>query len=201
MSSPQAPFLSIKNQSAITDLPPELITSIYKHLDKPSSIIALNSTCRGHYLIWQSNAASISSAVIYDKIPSFSTALELLYVQENIRSVHFTTNPPPTNHLFEIQQEARGAVSRDQKGGYRGSSLSDKDHRTILVRNKTLISNAKNANHVNKLHDWGLFPNGILAQEMRNDWWLSYEKSIPAFYLVWMLTTLGLGKAMDNKGG
>lgn len=72
MSSPQAAVPLPRNPTTIADLPPELITSIYKHLDKPSSITALNSTCRKHYLTWQLNAASISSAVIYDKISGFS---------------------------------------------------------------------------------------------------------------------------------
>lgn len=122
--SPQAPHFQSKKTKTITDLPPELITSIYKHLDKPSSIAALSSTCRKNYLIWQSDAASISSAVIYDNISSFSTALELLYVQEKTRDLDFTANPPSTDRLLEIQQEARNAVLRDEKGGYRGASLS-----------------------------------------------------------------------------
>lgn len=120
MSSPQTPVSSSKKPTTIIDLHPELITSIYKHLDKPSSITALNSTSHRHYLIWQSNAASISSTVIYDKIPSFSTTLELLHTQEKIRGIDFTTKPSahqsssrdPTRGSRRGAERSKGRLSR-----------------------------------------------------------------------------------------
>lgn len=60
----------------MVDLPSEIITSVYKQMDKPSSIAALSSTCHRYHIIWRSKAAFISRAAIYDNIPSFSLALE-----------------------------------------------------------------------------------------------------------------------------
>ena len=197
MSSVQSLNIPSKKSTKTTDLPPELITSIYKHLDKPSSITALDSTCRKHYLIWQLNPAYISSAVIYDKISSFPLALELLNVQEKVRIVDFTTYPPPTDHLLASQQEARDAVLKDGKGAYRGASLNSDDYSTILTRTRALVSNAKKADHVAKLHTWGVCPKGIVSPEYARG--LSCENFTSAFYGVWILTALGLGKAMDER--
>ena len=197
MSSAQSPKSLSNKPTTITDLPPELITSIYKHLDRPSSITALNSTCRRHYLVWQLNSASISSAVIYDKISRFPLALELLNVQEKVRMVDFTAYPPPTDHLLALQQEARDAVLEDEKGAYRGASLNNEDYSTILTRTRALVSNAKKADHVAKLHIWGVCANGILSPKHGSR--LSCGNFTSAFYGVWILTTLGSGKAMDER--
>ncbi|KAF6241912.1 hypothetical protein HO173_000624 [Letharia columbiana] len=199
MSSPQAAVPLPRNPTTIADLPPELITSIYKHLDKPSSITALNSTCRKHYLIWQLNAASISSAVIYDRISGISTAMELLDIQDRIRGVDLSIRNPATGRVLEIQQEARDAVLRDQKSGYRGAAYSNGDYRAILVRNKALISNAKKADHAGTLSTRGASPDRIVSPDDARV--PPREEFISAFYRVWMFATLYLGEAMRARLG
>ena len=196
MSSAQSPISSSEKITTITDLPPELVTSIYKHMDNPSSVTTFNSTSRKHHLIWQSNAASISSTAIYDNIPSFSLALELLEIQEKVRGVDFTTSHPPTERLREIQQEARDVVLKYQTEGYRGVSLSNGDYNATLVQNQALVSIAKKASHVGGLHTKGLLPNAVLSPQ---DTKMSCENVIAAFYRVWTLATLRLGQAIQER--
>ena len=187
MSSAQSTSLQSKKPTTIEDLPFELITSIYKHLDTPSSISALSSTCHKHHVVWQSNAASISSAAIYDNIPCFSLALELLEIQEKVQCVDFTTFPPPTERLQEIQQEARDTVERYQTKGYRELSLSNGDYNTTIVRTQQILSIAKKASHVSEMYTKGLFPNADLTNLAPG---MSCEDFLSAFYRVWILATL-----------
>ena len=180
----------------MADLPSEIITSIYKHLDTPSSITALSSTCHKHHIIWKTNAASISRAVIYDNFPNFSLALELLENQEKVQGIDFTTAVPPTGRLQEIQQEARDAVSRYQTEGYRGVSLSNGDYTTTLVRNQALISIAEKAGRVGESYTQGFYPNANLSELNKG---MSCESFISAFYRIWILATLRSGEAMKER--
>ena len=181
-----------------TDLPPEIITNIYKNLDSPSSITALNSTSRQNYFIWKLNPTSISSAVIYNRFSSFSTALELLYLQEKILNVDFTSDRPPTDRLSEIQQEARDALSRDGKSGYQGASLNNGEYSTLLARNQALISNAKKAEHVCRvfipLESKWITESGGCPDERK-----LHENFILAYYRVWILATLRDEETMDER--
>lgn len=206
MFSPQSLISPPKKPTTITDLPPELITSIYEQLTEPSSITALNSTCRKHYQIWRSNAASISSAVIYRRIFSFPLALELLHIQEQVRDVNFTTNPPPTDRLLQIQQEARDAVLRDEKCAFEGASFSNGEYSTILARNEALISNAKKAMTACNARKWGMFPEGAAVRdEWKDEHWEAYsggassEALTDPFYRVRILAALGSNEAMEER--
>lgn len=185
MSSSQTPISPSGKSTTITDLPPELITSIYKHLDQTSSISAFNSTCRKFHQIWQFDATSISSAVIYDRIPGFSTALELVHVQHKI---WMSSSPPSTDRLIEIQQGAREAVLRDQNGGYRGATLSDGLHSTTLVANIFFRSFANKAYQAYKVYKWGIFPDGVVEPMYGGS--LSLEDFTSAFYRLWILMKL-----------
>ena len=184
--------------TTFTDLPPEIITNIYKNLDSPSSITALNSTSRQNYFIWKLNPTSISSAVIYNRISNFSTALELLYLQEKIRNVDFTSDRPPTDRLSEIQQEARDELSRDGKGGYQGASLNNGEYSTLLARNQALISNAKKAEHIGRVYT-SLPPEWMPPSDPCTDRHKKHENFILAYYRVWILATLGDEETIDER--
>ena len=183
----------MSERTTITDLPLEIITNIYKHLDGPSSIAALNSTSSQMNLIWKFSTTSISSAVIYNKISNFSTALELLYLQEKIRNVDF-----PSDRLSEIQQEARDALSRDEKRGYLGASLNNGEYSTILARNQALISNAKIAEHIgrecmSRVSRWTTETGERMDRRKR------HEEFILAYYSIWILATLRSEEAMEER--
>ena len=188
----------MSERTTITNLPPEIVTNIYKNLDDPSSITALNSSSSQTNLIWKLNPTSISSAVIYNKISNFSTALELLYLQEMIRNVDFTSDHPPTDRLSEIQQEARDALSRDETGGYLGASLNNGEYSIILARNQVLISNAKKAEHIGRVctscvSRWATETGG------RTDRRKLHEDFILAYYSIWILATLRAEEAMEAR--
>ena len=125
--------------------------------------------------------------MIYDKIPGFSTALELFHVQQRVR---MSSNPPSTDRLVEIQQEAREEVMRDQKGRYPGASLSDGLHSTTLVANIFFRSNAKKALQAYKVYKWGIFPGGVVEPMYGEDDDLSAEDFTSAFYRIWILKML-----------
>ena len=188
----------MSEKSKITDLPLEIITNIYKNLDGPSSITALNSTSSQMNLIWKFSTSSISSAVIYKKISNFSTALELFYLQEKIRNVDFSSKRPPTDRLSEIQQEARDALSRDEKAGYLGASLNNGEYSTILARNQALISNAKKAEHVGRLCTSHVSQWTTETGE-RTDRRKLHEDFILAYYGIWILATLRSEEAMKER--
>lgn len=196
MSSAQSTGLGSKKTTTIDDLPAEIITLIYEHLDTASSITALSSTCNKYHIVWLFNAASISSAAIYDNIPCFSLALELQEVQEKVRGVDFTTSPPPTARLRTIQQKARDKVGRYQTEGYRGISLSNGDYNTTIVRTQTLLSIAKKASHVGAMYTKGLLPNADLTNMAIG---MSCEDFLSAFYRVWILATLRLGETIREQ--
>lgn len=76
-----------KEPKTIADLPSEMILRIYRYLDGPSEIIALNSTSRLYYWIWRMNAGSICGAVIPRSIDCYIGALELFEIEERVKQV------------------------------------------------------------------------------------------------------------------
>ena len=188
----------MSERTTFTTLPPEVITNIYKNLDGPSSITALNSTSSQNNLIWKLNQTTISSAVIYNKISSFSTALELLYLQEKICNVDFISDRPPTDRLSEIQQEVRDALSRDEKGGYPGASLNNDEYSTILARNQALISNAKKAEYIGRVCT-SRMSQGTTGIWERMNLGIRHEDFILAFYSICILATLRSEEAMEER--
>ena len=105
---------------SLSGLMNELVLEIFELLPDHHAVAALNSTSRKFYLIWRSNAAAISDAVLPRVIACYDSAEELFRFQR-AQEREPETEEPETN-----EQKPDEATAR-----YRG----------ILKRNNRLIAN------------------------------------------------------------
>ena len=139
-----------KEPKEITDLPSEMILRIYRHLNGPSEIIALNSTSRVYYWIWRMNAASISSAVLPRSIDCYTSALEVFEIEERVKQIHciILSQCAILKRVRVAQREARDVVKQGRRNDRWHHISSDALYRAVLFQNGRLLSAAKNASHV-----------------------------------------------------
>ena len=140
----------IKEPTNITNLPPEIILQIYRHLDSPSAITALNSTSRMYNWIWRVNNASISGAVLSRSIDCYNSALELFEVEERVKQVHCIAIPQSAvlKRMRVAQNQARDVVLQGRRNDCCDHISSDTLYLGVLYRNNELLSIARDASYL-----------------------------------------------------
>ena len=125
-----------KGPRSITDLPSELILRIYRYLDGPSEIIALNRTSRLYYWIWRMNAASISGAGVYFRC-SRPTEHRLLHQRARAIRSRRARKTDPIHHASSMHiseafaYSAEGGARRCQASAAKGSLASHLKRRSL----------------------------------------------------------------------
>lgn len=114
MSSPSLPGIAV-----------ELVVRIFKSLPNCRAVAALNRTSRKFYLIWLSNAAEISDAVLLRSIDCYADAEELLRFQtaqeREWEAEESETDKSTTGEAADIHRDA---------------------YQELLERNKRFVANA-----------------------------------------------------------
>ena len=196
-------FLYAKEESkSIADLPSEMVLRIYRYLDGPSEIIALNSTSRLYYWIWRMNAASISGAVIPRSIDCYASALELFEVEERVKQIQSIMLPRYTflNRTRIAQRQARDAVKQARRKDHWHHISNDGLYQGVLYRNGRLLSAARHASHVLDLiakkviHSGGTSFDGLTDHVTP-----SGQNIIVAYHEVVILQRLGMPRAMEDR--
>ena len=191
-----------KEPKAITDLPSEMILRIFRHLDGPSEIIALNSTSRMYYWIWRMNAASISSAVLSRSINCYNSALEVFEVEERVKQIHciILSQCAILKHVRAAQREAQDVVKRGRRNDRWHHISSDALYRAVLFRNGRLLSAAKDASHVLGLVENGVvYSGGTSLDSSDHEVPPSNQDIITAYHELIILIRLRSLKAMKDR--
>ncbi|KAM0794272.1 hypothetical protein BDR22DRAFT_827068 [Usnea florida] len=138
-----------------SDLPPEIKLRIFRYLDSPSEITALNGTTRILRHIWKENTAAISTAVLSRSIEQYDKVLELFEISERVKQIHaIAVTLPASAVLTRIKLAQRHALEVVRKG--RRKDLQDQIsrmtlNRNTLWRNNQLICAANNAARLHRL--------------------------------------------------
>ena len=191
-----------KEPKSINDLPSEMILRIYRYLDGPSEIIALNGTSRLYYWIWRMNAASICGAVIPRSIDCYISALELFEVEERVKQIQSITLPLCIflKRTRIAQREAREAVKQARRRDHWHHISTDGLYQGVLYRNGRLLSAAKQASYVLDLmerkviHSGGTSFDGSAGHVTP-----SGQNVIIAYLELVILQRLGKSQAMEDR--
>lgn len=102
--------------STLSSLFPELLTRIFQHCSTPSEIVALTSTCKYIYSVWETHSPSIIRDFIAPRILCFDVALMAVHSLipppswNLMPKTHKITGQSNTTHNF-ITQNQRTACS------------------------------------------------------------------------------------------
>ena len=191
-----------KEPRSITDLPSEMILRIYRYLDGPSEIIALNRTSRLYYWIWRMNAASISGAVIPRSIDCYISALELFEVEERVKQIQSILLPRCTflKRTRIAQREARDAAKRTRRKDHWHNISNDGLYQGVLYRNGRLLSAARHASYVLDLIEKKVvYSGGTSFDGLAGHVTPSGQNIIIAYHELLILQRLGTPRVMEYR--
>ena len=191
-----------KGPRSITDLPSEMILRIYRYLDGPSEIIALNRTSRLYYWIWRMNAASISGAVVPRSIDCYISALELFEVEERVKQIQSIMLPRCTflKRSRIAQRQARDAVKQARRKDHWHHISNDGLYQGVLYRNGRLLSAARNASYVLDLIEKKVvYSGGTSFDGLAGHVTPSGQNIIIAYHELVILQRLGMPQAMEDR--
>ena len=187
---------------SIADLPSEMVLRIYRYLDGPSEIIALNRTSRLYYWIWRMNAASISGSVIPRSIDCYISALELFEVEERVKQIQAIVLPRCTfrKRTRIAQKEARDAVKQVRRKDHWHHISNDGLYQGVLYRNGRLLSMARRASYVLDLIEKKVIHSGATPFNGVTDHVTpSGQNIIVAYHELVILQRLGTPRTMDDR--
>ena len=185
----------------ITDLPAEIILQIYKHLDSPSGIAALNTTSRMYNWIWRTNTASISSAVLSRSIDCYDSAVEQFEVEERVKQVHCIILPHSAvvKRMRIALRQARDAIRQGRSNDHWDHTSSNVHYRGVLYRNRELLSAARDASYLLGLIESRAVHSGGSLDGFDRKIAPSSQDIIVAYHELIILIRLRILKAMNAR--